>query len=172
MSDASPSLALDPLFAPPGGVWRRLSPRYVRVRRLAALGWCVAVFGAAAAASWIIGQRPWLTAAVAVGGLLWTAWRLVRARRWVESWGWAERDEDLCITHGLWTRQLIVVPFGRLQVVNVTSGPLLRAHGLAEVHLVTAAALTDARIPGLDQADAIALRDRMIERSDAQGAGL
>ncbi len=170
MSDAP--LPHDPLFAPPGGTWRRLSPRYVRVRQWAALGASVAVFGPAAAASWFVWNLPWVPAAIAAVGLLWTTWRVLRARRWVASWGWAERDQDLCITHGLWTRHLIIVPFGRMQVVNVTSGPLLRSQGLAEVHLVTAAALSDARIPGLDQADAIALRDRMIERSDARGAGL
>ncbi|HBX80634.1 MAG TPA: hypothetical protein DEG88_02110 [Propionibacteriaceae bacterium] len=164
--------AFDPLFAPPGGTWRRLSPRYVRVRQLAALAGCVVVFVPVAVGTWLLWALPWVTAGVAAIGVGWTAWRIVRARRWVQSWGWAERDQDLCITHGLWFRRLVVVPFGRMQVVNVTSGPLLRSQGLAEVQLVTAAALSDATIPGLTQADAIALRDRMIELSDARGAGL
>lgn len=167
-----PNPPSDPLFAPPGGVWNRLSPRYVRVRQAGAWAWALTLFVPAAVASWLIWALPWVTAGLAALGVLWTTWRVLRARRWVESWGWAERDQDLCITRGLWFRQLIVVPFGRMQVVNVSSGPLLRSQGLAEVHLVTAAALSDAKIPGLAQADAIGLRDRMIELSDARGAGL
>nr|NLI49239.1 PH domain-containing protein [Propionibacterium sp.] len=170
--DPHPNPPRDPLFAPPGGVWNRLSPRYVRVRQAGALAWTLVLFGPAAGASLLIFGQPWVTAGLVAVGVLWGVWRVLRARRWVESWGWAERDQDLCITHGLWFRQLVVVPFGRMQVVNVTSGPLLRSQGLAEVHLVTAAALSDAKIPGLAQADAIALRDRMIELSDARGAGL
>ena len=100
------------------------------------------------------------------------AWRVVRAGRWVRSWGWAERDSDLCITHGLWTRELTVIPFGRLQMVEVSSGPLLRSQGLANVQLITAAVQSRATIPGLPYADAVALRDRMIELSEAGGAGL
>lgn len=162
----------DDLFAPPGGDWHRLSPRFVFVRRVGALGWSSAVFVPAVVASWLLWQIGWVTALIGVVAAAWTGWRWVRARRWVEAWGWAERDQDLCITRGLWFRQLTVVPFGRLQVVNVSAGPVLRSQGLAEVQLVTAAALTDAKIPGLAHADAVALRDRMIERSDARGSGL
>ena len=133
MTESTP----DSLFRPDNAAWRSLSPRYVVVKRLSALitslvFWCVA-----AAASWIALQLTWLTAVIAGVGLAWTAWRVVRAGRWVRSWGWAERDSDLCITHGLWTRELTVIPFGRLQMVGVSSGPLLRSQGLANVQPVS-----------------------------------
>ncbi|HOA88936.1 MAG TPA: PH domain-containing protein [Propioniciclava tarda] len=168
MTESTP----DSLFRPDNAAWRSLSPRYVVVKRLSALitslvFWCVA-----AAASWIALQLTWLTAVIAGVGLAWTAWRVVRAGRWVRSWGWAERDSDLCITHGLWTRELTVIPFGRMQMVEVSSGPLLRSQGLANVQLITAAVQSRATIPGLPHADAVALRDRMIELSEAGGAGL
>lgn len=85
---------------------------------------------------------------------------------------WARRDKDLCIVGGLWFRNLEVVPFGRMQVVKVSSGPLLRAYGLANVELVTAAAATNGIIPGLPADEAKALRDLIIELSDAEGSGL
>lgn len=130
------------------------------------------MWGVAIAASWLTLTNPFLTGGLAAAGIAWTSWRVVRAGRWVASWRWAERDGDLCIAHGLWNRQLTIVPFGRLQVVDVTAGPLLRWQRLADVQLVTASAHTNARIPGLDRADAAALRDRMIELSDAKGSGL
>ena len=49
-----------------------------------------------------------------------------------------ERDDDLYLSHGLWSRELIVIPYGRMQAVKVESGPLTRALGLANVELVTA----------------------------------
>ena len=72
----------------------------------------------------------------------------------------------------MWTRNLLLVPFGRMQTVNVTAGPFLRSQGLARVELITASLQTNASIPGLAFADAVALRDRMIELSDARGSGL
>ena len=64
---------------------------------------------------------------VAGAGILWTIWRVIRAGRWVRSFGYAERDEDLLITHGLWFKRLTAIPYGRMLSVNVESGPLDRA---------------------------------------------
>ena len=52
------------------------------------------------------------------------------------------------------------------------SGPIERHFGLATVRLVTASAETDATIPGLDTADADALRDRITALGEHQAAGL
>lgn len=161
------------LFAPPGGTWHRLSPKYTRVRRLGTLVTVAAVFVPLIITSWIfLDAHRWVTAAIAGLGLVWFIWRWIRARRWVESWGYAERDVDLCITKGLWFKELLIVPFGRMQVVKVSSGPIMRSQGLATVELVTASGLTDATIPGLPAYEAAALRDRMIELSDASRSGL
>ncbi len=166
----TPSLK-DPLFTP-GDDWNTLSPRYITVRRLSSLVTNVIVWGIAVAASAIFLQRPEITVPIAVVGLAWTVWRFIRARRWVQSWRWTERDSDLCIVRGLWSRTLTVIPFGRMQMVEVSAGPLMRWQGLADVQLVTAAAHSNAHIYGLAREDAVALRDRMIELSDARGAGL
>ena len=45
------------------------------------------------------------------------------------------------------------MPYGRMQFVDVTAGPFERSFGLATVRLHTAAAASDARIPGLEAAD-------------------
>ena len=170
--DAVTDSAADRLFTPDGGRWHGLSPRYVVVRRLTVLLTNVVLWTIVAAGSWLALGQAAVTGAAAAVGAAWTLWRVYRAEAWVRSWGWAERDADLCIRHGLWTRHLSVVPFGRMQLVDISAGPVLRSQGLANVQLVTAAVHTDATIPGLAHADAIALRDRMIQLSDAGGAGL
>jgi membrane protein YdbS with pleckstrin-like domain len=45
-------------------------------------------------------------------------------------------------------RRMSVIPYGRMQYVEVTAGPFERAFGLATVQMHTAAAASDARIPG------------------------
>jgi membrane protein YdbS with pleckstrin-like domain len=59
-----------------------------------------------------------------------------------------------------------------MQFVDVIAGPLERSFGLATVRLHTAAAASDARIPGLERAEAARLRDRLAELGEAQAAGL
>ncbi|WP_040162211.1 PH domain-containing protein [Nigerium massiliense] len=160
------------LFTPPGGTWHRLSPKYATVCRIGATIGCLAVFVPVAVAGWLIWRQWWIPATVATVGAAWWAWRFVRAGKWVASWGYAQRDADLCVRRGLWSKELLVVPFGRMQMVKVNSGPLLRAFGLARVQLVTASATTDAVIPGVPRDEAAELRDRLIELSDAKGAGV
>ena len=107
-------------------------------------------------------------AAVFVAGAL--SWRFVGRR--FGSWGYAEREDDLLVRRGVMFARLSVVPYGRMQFIDVTAGPLERAFGLASVRLHTAAAATDARIPGLTREEAARLRDRLAELGEAQAAGL
>ena len=106
-------------------------------------------------------------AALVVGAILW----LLVGRRY-RSWGYAEREEDLLVRRGVMFARLSVVPYGRMQFIDVTAGPLERAFRLATVRLHTAAAATDARIPGLERDEAARLRDRLAELGEAQAAGL
>ena len=88
------------------------------------------------------------------------------------SWGYAEREDDLLVRRGVMFTRLSVVPYGRMQFIDVTAGPLERAFGLATVRLHTAAAATDSRLPGLEREEAARLRDRLAELGEAQAAGL
>jgi membrane protein YdbS with pleckstrin-like domain len=94
---------------------------------------------------------------------------IVRA---VFAWGYAERERDLLVRHGLLIRRLSIVPYARMQFVDVTAGPLERAFRLATVQLHTAAAASDARIPGLEPAEASRLRDRLAALGEDHGEGL
>lgn len=101
--------------------------------------------------------------------MLWRFWAIVRA---VRAWGYAERDHDLLVRHGLFVRRLSIVPYARMQFVDVSAGPLERLFDLATVQLHTAAAASDARVPGLRPAEASRLRDRLTALGEDRAEGL
>ena len=163
--------AVDPLCPFPDDVtWRPVSGRLIWVAEAqVAIGTLVAVAICAAVRAFVGGSLPWLAAAVFVAvGLV----RAVVAVRSIRSWGYAERDEDLLVRHGLLVRRLSIVPYGRMQFVDVTAGPVERMLGLATVTLHTAAAASDARVPGLPGPEAARLRDRLAALGEARAEGL
>lgn len=93
-------------------------------------------------------------------------------RRRFLAWGYAERQDDLLVRRGVMFARLSVVPYGRMQFIDVTAGPFERSFGLATVRMHTAAAASDARIPGLPREEAARLRDRLAELGEAQAAGI
>jgi membrane protein YdbS with pleckstrin-like domain len=127
-------------------------------------GLCATGLGFAAAAP-LAPVALLLAAAIAA-----LAYRFLLAR--YRAWGYRERDDDLLVKRGCLLRRVSVVPYGRMQFVDVTSGPFERSFQLATVRLHTAAAATDARIPGLDEAEAARLRDRLAALGEARLAGL
>ena len=157
-------------FDPPGEPWVRVSPRLATVRRIGlVLGW-LPMTAVAVAVLWVFQVWAGLLAAVVAVAILGWSWLVVG--RTVRSWGYAERADDLLVTRGVLRRQLVVVPYGRMQFVDVTAGPLDRRFGLATVQLHTAAAATDATIPGLVPTEAARLRDRLAARGEATAAGI
>jgi uncharacterized protein len=151
--------------------WLRPSPQLATMRR-AEVGVSTAV------------------AAIVAGGLLWT-WVSVLAglvafvlavalgivvswlvQRRIHSWGYAEREDDLLVRHGLLVSRLSVVPYGRMQFIDVTAGPVERLFGVVTVKLHTAAAASDARIPGLSEETGRRLRDRLASLGESRASGL
>jgi membrane protein YdbS with pleckstrin-like domain len=90
----------------------------------------------------------------------------------VTAHAWAEREDDLIVKRGRIFRSVTVVPYGRMQFVEVSAGPLARAFGLASIELHTASPATNATLSGVKAADAETLRDRMTARGEARLAGL
>ncbi len=122
---------------------------------------------AVGARSGILGALAGLLVASAAVGVA-----ALSLRRRVLSWGYAERADDLVVSRGVLVRRTTVVPYGRMQFLDVTAGPFERAFGLATVQLHTAAAASDARIPGLLAAEAARLRDRLAQLGEARAQGL
>src|SRR5690348_15157499 len=143
--------------------WRTPSPRLLTMRlvEVGAVTAAAAIVLLATAAGYAAG------AAVAAGVVL----AVVVARR-VRTWGYAERDDDLFVRRGVLFSRLSVIPYGRMQFIDVSAGPIERLFGLATVRMHTAAAASDARIPGLARDEAARVRDRLAELGEAQAAGL
>lgn len=160
-------------YIPPGfqPAWISPSPKLLTMRRWqlaagAALAAVAAVAGGAVyggLVGGVAGAAAVALAASATAGFL---------RRRVRAWGYAEREDDLLVRRGVMFTRLSVVPYGRMQFVDVTAGPFERAFGLATVRMHTAAAASDARVPGLAAADAARLRDNLARLGEAHAAGL
>ena len=65
-----------------------------------------------------------------------------------ERWGYALREDDLLIAHGVLVRSVTAIPMGRIQHVDTRQGPLEQWFGLARVHIYTASGMgADGVIP-------------------------
>jgi membrane protein YdbS with pleckstrin-like domain len=150
-------------MVPSARLWR------MRLSQVAAAGPVLAAVAGVAAGipvgAWA-GAVAAAVVAVAAGIVLWVERRRYRA------WAYREREEDLIVSRGVLVRRVSVVPYGRMQYVEITAGPFERAFRLATVQLHTAAAASDARIPGLERDEAARLRDRLAVLGEARAAGL
>jgi membrane protein YdbS with pleckstrin-like domain len=163
---------VDDLFAPPGAPWQRVSPRLAVVRR-----WLLALAAAllvvlAVTLHLVLDGPVLLVVAVLVTLALVVGWGWWLVGRNARRWGYAEEAEELYITRGALFRKLVVVPYGRMQYVDVEAGPLDQANGIAKLHLHTASPGTTAVIPGLPADEAARLRDRLTAKGESRAAGL
>jgi uncharacterized protein len=152
--------------------WTLVSPRLITARRLTlALVYLLVVAGVVALA--LVPAVPSMAALIAgVAAVVAFGWLWWLIGRRVRSFGYCERGDDLLVTSGIMFRRMVIVPYGRMQLVDVKAGPIDRWLGVTTVQLHTAAATTDAKIPGLVPADAAALRDRLAQRGEQRTAGL
>ncbi|MET9273714.1 PH domain-containing protein [Kribbella sp. NPDC003557] len=162
---------MDDLFAPSDVSWTPVSPKLATLRRLnAAIVAGPAAIAALVALGLTVGWLYGVLAVVLIALLFGWSWVLIGRNQ--RSWKYAEREDELLVSRGVMFRELVVVPYGRMQFVDVTDGPLQRAYGVATVELHTATPATDAKIPGLHPDEAGRLRDRLSALGQAQAWGL
>jgi membrane protein YdbS with pleckstrin-like domain len=149
---------------------RGISSRFWQARQTGLALLALPCLAAAIAGGLAIGGAGGVAVLAGVVAFFATAWSVERGR--FRSWGYAEREDDLVVARGLLFRRVTVVPYGRMQLIDVTAGPMARIFDIATVQLHTAAAATDARIPGLLRADADRLRDRLAAIGEARATGL
>ncbi|GAP59624.1 MULTISPECIES: PH domain-containing protein [Arthrobacter] len=163
---------------PPGLQWLRVSRKYVTVRIVEwAIGNVITIglFSLPllfVELGWWKWPPLWLAVAVPAAFLLVGLWRLVLIPRQVRAIGYAERDDDLLIRRGIFFQRTMVVPYGRMQYVDVAVGPVERVLGLCTLKLHTASAGTNAHLPGLPAAEGARLREQLSARGEARLAGL
>jgi len=154
---------------------RPLHPAQVQVWTL---GWGAAVLMALAlvlAVEVVAGVRadldlPWptgaLTAALAVPALVAVG---VVPRIAYRRWRWSLAERTLELRRGVLIHVDTAIPYSRVQHIDITRSPIERALGLSQLVVRTAAATTDATIPGVAVAEAETLRDVILARTGDEG---
>ena len=100
------------------------------------------------------GLAPGIIAAFAL-----VAVAILPGRRY-RAWGYREGGDEILIRSGLLKRVKTVVPFGRVQHIDIAQGPVQRRYGLATLILHTAGTRGAAvPLPGLALAEAERMRD-------------
>ena len=162
---------VSPLGEAAGERWSQPSPKLGALRHAEALAGTVVLLLAVGLPLLFTGHRA--AAGIAAGAVLVVGALVdVLLQRRVRAWAFCERAEDLLVRRGVMVRRLSLVPYGRMQFVDVRSGPFERSFGLATLRLHTAAAASDARIPGLPRVEAERLRDQLSTLGGAQMAGM
>lgn len=152
------------------GEWRRVSRRYVVVVIVGSL-MSGLVLSAIATFLWLVAGWSWAWVAL-IAILAITVIQLIIAPRRARAIGYQLRDDDLLFRRGIMFLRFVSVPYGRMQLIDINRGPVGRLLGLADLKFVTAAASTNVAIPGLPEADAAELRDRLVELAESRRAGL
>jgi hypothetical protein len=150
--------------------WLRVSPKYVVVEVVGSLiGMVVFVGGLLIAyALWGMWWALWGAIVIGVISLIGIAFEPRRVR----SIGYRLREDDLLFKRGIMFQRQVAVPYGRMQLVDITRGPVARALGLADLKFVTAAAATAVTVPGLPMEEADRLRDELVALAETRRAGL
>lgn len=150
--------------------WQRVSPKYVVVVIVSSLVGGV-IAAAIAVFAWLVLRWDWAWIALIVIVVI-AIVQLIIAPRRARAIGYVLRDDDLLMRRGIMFQRFVAVPYGRMQLLDIERGPIDRMLGLAELKFVTAAASSRVSIPGLVEADAAWLRDRLIELAESRRTGL
>ena len=152
------------------GVWHQISPKYVRVQFISTGSFLLIVIAATLVLTLFLHQTwAWIPGGILTVILVWTLAILPRQAR---SIGYQLREDDLVFRRGILWQRFVAVPYGRMQLVDITHGPLDRGFGIAQLKFVTAAATTGVVIPGLEQQTAETLRDHLVEVAESRRTGL
>lgn len=166
------------LADPPSEQWTRVSPKLTSVEQITDM---IAGITAVAVASvplvlhltgvwsgypaWLAWLVPGLVLLSVAVGMIVTPFQ-VRSRRY------ALRQDDIAVARGVIYHRMEVIPYGRIQYVDVVAGPLMRAFGLCKLQIHTASPDAHPEIAGLLAADGAALRDQLSQRGEERLAGL
>ncbi|TMM48127.1 PH domain-containing protein [Qipengyuania marisflavi] len=146
-----------------------LHPNHVKAMRLTAIIAAVP-FTIAALAAEITRLLPWGVFLVPVALVAAIIIIRIPLRRY-HARGYRLAEERLQVVRGMLFRRDTVVPFGRVQHIDVDQGPIERFYGLATLTLHTAGSHNaSVSLPGLAHEDALAMRDeiRAAIRRDTQ----
>lgn len=143
---------------------RPLHPNQLKLLRIRFGIVALLLVAAAAAADWTLLRETFVPRGIATVAALFVglALVLVMPRRRYRAWAWRMDEDELRIASGLMVRSDTIVPFGRVQHIDVLRGPLQRGYDLASLVLHTAGTRSAAMLlPGLEAGEAERMRDHI-----------
>lgn len=141
-----------------------LHPDHLKVLRIRGAVLAAAFVAAAALADATLLRRTGLPFGLAIGAAaaFGIALVLVLPRRRYRAWAYRMDEDELRIASGVLVRSDTIVPFGRVQHIDIVRGPLQRRYRLGTLVLHTAGTRSAAMLlPGLALADAERMRDHV-----------
>lgn len=156
------------------GEWQRISMRYASVEAVSTVLWWLILGVGGTVPIWIAtdGDLPWWGWLPLIGAvvliIIGVTFSILRTR----TIGYLERQDDLLVRRGMLFRRFVAVPYGRMQIVDISQGPVERMFGLKSLKFVTAAASSAITIPGMPGDTAEQLRDHLVAVSESRRAGL
>jgi membrane protein YdbS with pleckstrin-like domain len=157
-----PAVSAGP-FDPTGIEWHPAQKGLLNVRLLGMAIPAVLVL-IAGLVSWLPLETPELGITAAAVVVFFVVQLILTPRR-VRALGWAIRDRDLFVRHGVLIRRLAIVPYTRVQYVDLTAGPVERLFGLTTLKVNTAAQGTAVTIPGMSPGQAAELRELLTDKT-------
>ncbi|RUP74994.1 hypothetical protein D8M24_11565, partial [Corynebacterium propinquum] len=98
-----------------------VSRKLIKARYLSGLPWALLFIGASIAAAVFWSNWLWIATAVIAAFVLFRIWLIPRQ---VKLLGWKETEDELLITRGKIWHTFTVVPYGRIQFVDVSAGAI------------------------------------------------
>ncbi|WJY66578.1 Bacterial membrane flanked domain protein [Corynebacterium aquatimens] len=146
-----------------------VSPKLTVARYISQIMWVLILLACFLIPQYVSGGWWWIGAAVTGA---WGVFQAIMIPLRVRNIGWLETDDELLITTGKINQTFTIIPYGRIQFVDVNTGPFTRPLGLKSITLNTASASTDATVPGLPAREADALRERLAAHARERMSGL
>ncbi|MBN9788815.1 hypothetical protein DMP17_09430 [Pseudonocardia sp. TMWB2A] len=142
-----------------------LAPGYRTVIRIQMILTFLPLAVGASVLAFFFDDLPWRGPLLgAFVGLLLAGVLLLPARRFAR-WGYQLDAERLRVVRGYWFHVDTIVPFVRVQHIDVSQGPVERLCGVSTLTVHTAGTLNSVvDLPGLDPERAAAMRDAIRDR--------
>ncbi|MDO5644131.1 MAG: PH domain-containing protein [Dermabacter sp.] len=154
---------------------RPVSPRLIRARYIGNLAWWIPFIVVGIVWNVLVAWLGWPPMLHLLSLLFYVivAQSVLLMPRRTRALGYLTREDDVLFRSGLMFRSMTVVPYGRVQDIEITEGPIERKFGLSTLAMKSAGGvLGNVTIPGLERAESERIRDLVTREANQKMAAL